>query len=656
MAIKRMKKIDLLVHQYRREELFHLLQDMGVLQITEQDPPNETLNSRSEVHVEELERQLSEVRFCLDFIHKYRDEKPSPLESLFPIPLEVEKSRFLHPGFNYESVHHECTRIEEEINRVRTSLNRLYAHRDFLHRIETAEVPLEDLGHTQHTRALLVEVNPEQLSELKEELGTSGDSWVVEEFPAQKRIRLVLVIVHEELLQTLETFIHEHSITVISLPQAFEGTPRQAREGIQQKIISLEKAREKFVAQAAAFRKFENDFKITHDVLESHLERRITQSKLLWTDSTCLLNGWAREEDLPRIQEALGSRWKEWMLFSRDPLPDEIVPIELENTKWVDNFKILTHLYGLPNYSEVDPTPLVAFFFFLFFGIAVGDVIYGIVMAIAGFTASALLLKFPDSSRAFFRMLAWCGIGSIIVGTLTGSWLGDFFEYLPPALGFLNNLRESIMVINPLVDPLPMLVFSIGLGVFQVLVGILVGFVKEWRRKNYTVAILDNFSWFLFILSILSYLAAVTMAPAYETPALGFLIAMVLFLVATQGRAKQNPIMKILSGILSLYGLVNYLGDVLSYSRLFALGLATTIVAILARTLAELFGGAPYIGWLIALVVFLLFHLFNIAISGLGAFVHSARLQYVEFFTKFYESGGKEFKPFSYKSKYTKLI
>lgn len=212
------------------------------------------------------------------------------------------------------------------------------------------------------------------------------------------------------------------------------------------------------------------------------------------------------------------------------------------------------------------------------------------------------------------------------------------------------------MVINPLVDPLPMLVFSIGLGVFQVLVGILVGFVKEWRRKNYTVAILDNFSWFLFILSILSYLAAVTMAPAYETPALGFLIAMVLFLVATQGRAKQNPIMKILSGILSLYGLVNYLGDVLSYSRLFALGLATTIVAILARTLAELFGGAPYIGWLIALVVFLLFHLFNIAISGLGAFVHSARLQYVEFFTKFYESGGKEFKPFSYKSKYTKLI
>ncbi len=169
------------------------------------------------------------------------------------------------------------------------------------------------------------------------------------------------------------------------------------------------------------------------------------------------------------------------------------------------------------------------------------------------------------------------------------------------------------------------------------------------------MAIKDHLSWFVFLVAIVLYIVGIAALPLLASVALPVVIGSAIFLVATQGRHQKNPIMKFLSGLMSLYGLVSYLGDTLSYSRLFALGLSSTIIAILARTLGSLFGGYPYIGWLLALMVALVFHIFNLLMSGLGAFVHSARLQYVEFFNKFYEDGGKNFKPFGYKTKYVKI-
>jgi V/A-type H+-transporting ATPase subunit I len=243
----------------------------------------------------------------------------------------------------------------------------------------------------------------------------------------------------------------------------------------------------------------------------------------------------------------------------------------------------------------------------------------------------------------------------MIFGALTGSWMGDTFDYLPSFLGFITTLKNKLMIINPINNPLPMIIVSIAIGIIQVLVGLLIAFFKEWKRKNYLDAIYDKLSWFLFILSIVIYIVAMAMIPSIKTFGLWFVIATALFLVGTQGRSKKNIILRIFSGLYSLYGITSYLGDVLSYSRLFALGLTTTIIAMLGRTIAGLFGSSPYFGWIIWIVIFVGFTVFNILMSGLGAFVHSARLNYVEFFTKFYENGGKPFQPLQYKTKYVKF-
>lgn len=653
MAISDMKRVDLILHRSLRDEAIALLQDAEVMEITSENQIPEDLELKPciEDSVGEIEEEINQVRRCLEFIQKYRQQKP---KGWFLTPIEVSKDNFTHPQFNYLPIYQACVSIENQLQDIRNRVNRVNSHLEFLKRIEKMDIPLEDVGETRFTHSYLLEITEENWVLFKERLQAIGKEWYLNEFKGEGRSVLAFLVIYRDLLNSLEEIFADLSISPLSLPQAFEGTPRQVILKLEERKKSLAEKEQVLITKGAIYQKYEDQLKILFDYYNTLWEKRQTEAKIWKTDQTCLISGWVKEENLPDLEQALAKEKKEWVLYQRDPQPGEDVPIYLENHPWVENFDILTRLYGLPNYTEVDPTPFMAGFFFFFFGICLGDVIYGLAIALLGFGA-AYFLPAPLSTKRFIKMLAWGGVASLVMGLFTGSWLGDLFDYLPSSLAFLNNLRSSLMVIDPLNNPLPMLIFALGIGIIQILLGILLGFYKEWRRGNYGKAVLDHLSWFIFITTIVVYLLSMVAIPTIQPVVLPILVGAVLFLIATQGRHQKNPIMKVLSGLLSLYNLVSYLGDVLSYSRLFALGISTTIIAVLARTLGSLFGGAPYIGWLIGLVVALVFHLFNLGMSGLGAFVHSVRLQYVEFFTKFYENGGHEFKPFRYKTKYIKL-
>ncbi|MCS7242254.1 MAG: V-type ATP synthase subunit I [Candidatus Caldatribacterium sp.] len=652
MPISRMQRVSIVAHHSKEAEIVALLQDLGVFEISAMDDVA-AFGERPTVSIEELERALGEIRYCLDFLNRYRPEKPSFLESFLPTPLEVSKREFLACSFNHVPVYRACVSLEERLNTIRTTVNRLSAYLDFLSRFTNVPVPLEDIGETRFTKSMLLEVPSEKKGKLLEELGKRGSLWDLLEFPGKARSTILFLVVHKDFSPLCEEVLQELGLAPVVFPQAFEGTPKEAAEKLQSRIQELMKEQEKLLEKAALYVRFERDLKLAHDYYASLSERRRKEQEILHTRETIIISGWARAEDVGKIEQSLQAIGSEWVLLARDPKPGEEVPVDLRNGPWTKNFEVLTRLYGLPNYWELDPTPFLAPFFFLFFGICLGDVIYGLILALLGFLAPKFL-RAPEGAKRFFHMLGWGGIASIVVGMATGSWLGDTFDYLPGFLRVVTHFKRTLTVIDPITNPLPMLLFSLLLGLVQVLVGLLVSFVKEWRRKNYVSAILDQLGWFAFILAIVLYIGS-TQFVLLKPIATPFLVGTALFLVATQGRQKKNPIMKILSGILSLYGVISYLGDVLSYSRLFALGLSSSIIAILARTLGALFGGSPYIGWLVGLFVALLFNLFNLVMSGLGAFVHSARLQYVEFFTKFYENGGREFQPFGYKTKYIRI-
>ncbi len=655
MAICKVKKIDILAHRSLLGAIVSCLQDLGVVEVVTQENSSVALDVvRSGTSAEELERKIGEIRYCLEFLNRYRPEKPTFLESFFPQPIEVKKEEFLRQNFNYIPIYRACLSIEEQLNEIRATINRMNGNIEFLRRIQEVQLPLECLGETRFTFSVLLEVPREKYEPLEGKLRGIGKEWVAQTFSSPRGFFVVL-LGHKDLEAEVRAILQELSLMPLALPQAFEGTPKEAREKLEARLQEASEERANLLCKALLYLRYEKDLKVVHDYYSTLLERERVESAILGTKEACLISGWAQEELVPLVEDSLQEVGREWMLYHRDPQENEHPPIDLRNGYWAKNFEVLTRLYGLPNYAEIDPTPFLSLFFFLFFGMCLGDVIYGIVLALLGFVAP-MYLPVGESTKRFFHMLGWGGVASVVVGMATGSWLGDVFDYLPAFLGVVTRFKRALTVIDPVNNPLPMLIFSLGLGIGQVLVGIALSFVKEWRRRHFAVAIMDHLSWFIFLSSIVLYLLGMVVFGFLRSIAIPLVVGSALFLVATQGRQKKNPILKVLSGLLSLYGVVSYLGDVLSYSRLFALGLSSSIIAILARTLGALFGSSPYIGWLIGLAVALLFNVFNLLMSGLGAFVHSARLQYVEFFTKFYENGGREFKPFGYKTKYVKLL
>jgi V/A-type H+-transporting ATPase subunit I len=222
---------------------------------------------------------------------------------------------------------------------------------------------------------------------------------------------------------------------------------------------------------------------------------------------------------------------------------------------------------------------------------------------------------------------------------------------------FLRPLKNLPVILNPMDDPMVFLALSLALGVFQLLFGLGVAFYDALRRKDYMGAYADVGGWLVFLIGLLVWGMGLAgyMSVAWEAFGKTVAIFGAIVLLATQGREKTGFISKAISGVLSLYDATSYLGDVLSYSRLLALGLATSAVGVIINMLAGLAGDIPFVGWILALLLIIGGHVFSVAVNVLGAFVHSLRLQYVEFFSKFYSGGGRVFSPLSYNTSYVSI-
>jgi len=337
-----------------------------------------------------------------------------------------------------------------------------------------------------------------------------------------------------------------------------------------------------------------------------------------------------------------------------EPKEGEAPPIAIENASLIKPFESVTEIYGFPKYKELDPTPLLAVFFILFFGFCLGDAGYGITLSLVAFF---MYKKFvlSDGAKKILKLLFYGGIASTIAGILSGGWFGVDPANFPPFLKTVSNILLSMRVIDPLKNPIAMLILALGFGIVHITFGKLISFYLKWREKQYVAAICDDLLWTFFFLSLV--LTGVEAAGAIKIGDIGWKLASIgaVLLVLTQGRAQKNIIMKLVSGVLSLYGTVAYLSDVLSYSRILALGLATTIIAMVINLIAEMTKGIPFVGYLIMIAILIFGHIFNIIINVLGAFIHSGRLQFVEFFSKFLEGGGKEFKPFKHQTQYVQI-
>jgi len=321
-------------------------------------------------------------------------------------------------------------------------------------------------------------------------------------------------------------------------------------------------------------------------------------------------------------------------LYFRAPLPEEEPPVVLENPKPGKPFELITKLYGLPQRGSFDPTLPLAPFFFLFVGLCVSEAGYGLLVALLSF----LYIKFAKPKgglRQFLKLLGLLGVSTVILGTLVGGWFGF------PV--------RKLMVMDPLQDPLSFLYLALALGFIQVWFGTLLNLITGIKNKLYLQSICVQGGWLLLLPSLVLFLGK--KGSIWGIFTLVGAAGIVFF-----ASPSRNPFARFFGGLYSLYDISRYLADVLSYSRLLALGLATTVIAMVVNNLCQTALGIPWVGWLVAALIFVGGHMFNLAISFLGGFVHSMRLQFVEFFSKFFKSGGSPFKPFELESKFVEFI
>ena len=394
-----------------------------------------------------------------------------------------------------------------------------------------------------------------------------------------------------------------------------------------------------------------NEIKILYDVEMTALNASREKQKLAATDQCVILEGWVPADRVERVAAALDKLPCAYGM--EDPAPGDEPPVLLKNNGYASNFEWVVGMYSYPKYGTYDPTFVMSIFYFVIFGLMFADVGYGALLVLVGFLAPKLLHLKPGMTR-MLNMFGYCGIACTLLGFVFGGWFGDlpyaimtgFMGYesteaakeaFPIFNGLVITLGGSKISFNPLEDPMTFLVVSLIMGAIHLIGGMAVKFVLLCKQGNVFAAIFDVGSyWILFAGIGVIFLNATA---GWITVGVA-----VLMILATYGRAQKNPVMRVLMGFKGLYDLIGYASDLLSYCRILALGLAAAVMAQVFNLLATMGGPTP-VGFVILVVVLLIGHVMNIAINLLGSFVHTSRLQYLEFFGKFFEDGGVPFVP-----------
>lgn len=651
MAISRMKRVQILAHESAKVDVVAALREGGVLHVTEPsiDPGLLRRADPGRARLRELQGRLAKIEYVRGFLKPYAPKKKD-LGNVLYGKLHVDQNEFekILGGFDADAWHERCVSLEGRVRAAEAAIARKEALAAELDHWAPLEAPVEEIRDSARVRIGLLSVGGSDFGELAAGIDeATRESAVVEVSRAGSVVYSAVMFLKED-ESKVSPVLKRHSARWMDLAGA-TGAPDEAARRLLAEADREREAIEKTKEEAAALAAEYADVLIVLDEVAERLAKESAEERFGATRDTFLVEGWVRGRDEAALGARLAQISPEIEMRSRDPEPGEDVPIDFENNAFVRPFEFVMTLYGRPSYWEWDPTPLFAPFFIIFFGLCVGDVIYGSAIALG---AWYFMTKQPRGSggRITLRLLVMGGITSAIAGALMGSWAGMDVSKFPHVLSRLT-------LIDPLKDPMPMLNIVFLLGIVHIMFGLAIKMLSEFKQGRWLDGILDQLVWMILAISMVPLCYKYIFGGEVRDVliAVNSKIALVFLIIAglTGGRKNKNPVMKIVGGIPKLYGVVGYFADVLSYARLLALGLATGAIALAINGVAQMARGLPVVGILAAFLVIVGGHLFNTAINILGAFVHPARLQYLEFFGKFYTGGGRPFAPFRAARKYS---
>jgi|AntRauTorckE6833_2_1112554.scaffolds.fasta_scaffold00191_26 V/A-type H+-transporting ATPase subunit I len=441
-------------------------------------------------------------------------------------------------------------------------------------------------------------------------------------------------------VSVIDEMINSLNLETTTLPAGTE-TPEVEFIAVSEKLASTKGELALLYDQA-------EHFAITHlrqlqvvgEILSWQKDRYDVVNNAVATRYTVVFDGWLNSNKQASIEAEFAKKDLAATFSNLEIVEDEQPPVDIENNSFFRPFEAVTRLYGMPGYRDLDPTVFLAAFFFLFFGLSLTDVGYGLFLMTVSLIVLTLF-KVTEGTRLFAKLLLFVGFSTVLVGALFGGYLGIDPAMLPDSL-------KAIQLFDPIGNPLPVFYLALGLGVFQVMVGMLVKIYSEYKQGRLMTGVLDQGPWFfVFCMAVLALGTAIDYVSFLPMETVINLIYVGLVLVVlSAGRKGDTIVVKIKDSLSALYDSIGYFSDILSYSRLLALGLATTALAFAVNMIAGMvFNKESYISYILAGLVLIIGHMFTLAVNTLGAFIHSARLQFVEFFGKFIVGTGREFHP-----------
>ena len=524
-------------------------------------------------------------------------------------------------------------------SRLAAEKSRLTAVRESFVLWQQLPLPLETLG-TQHTRILLGTVPAQtDLEALRAKVFEAADEVQLEQISADQQSRYLLVFVHKCAAEAVGAALREAGFALTT----FDGVQGTAAENIRrtdEAIAACEQQDAEKLAELTALAEQKPALQLAFDRCTQEISKAQAADRLVHSEKTFCLGGWVPCEDVGKLEALLSGFCCAWELT--DPAPEEYpdVPVKLKNNKLTWPLNMVTEMYSLPAYDGVDPNPLMAPFFILFYGIMMADMGYGLLMILASIIITKKSRPKGTSGQMFGLMFS-CGISTFLMGALTGGFFGDF---LPQLVGIIDpdtTFKALPSLFTPLDDTITILIGAMALGFVQIVTGMAISFVEKIKKGQIMDAIWEELTWWVVFAGIACMALGVTNIVLY--------VGLAMVVVGSGWSAKGFGKVTAIFG--SVYNHVTgYFGDILSYSRLMTLMLAGSVIASVFNTLGAIPGNV-----VIFLIISALGNGLNFALNLLSCYVHDLRLQCLEYFGKFYQDGGKPFEPLAINTKYVDI-
>ena len=640
MAVVKMKKLSVFAHKRDADRLLHRLMRLRCVEIKQSELVYEDVfPENTEQGFAKIENNIAGASRCLKALSKYSDRK----KGLGAARISVRLDKFRSDGSYAKAVAivsetDELLAKKDELKGViakeRATLSSLEPWRGY-------ELPFDYEG-TEKTVTIPVTLPPSVGREKIEDVLSDVEA-DMERVGGGKTVACYALTAHASAMD--EALRRLGALGMLRVP--FEGKSSTAVKLISERKEEIRAAEEGLQDIEIRLRELAKDIEyleILYDAESTALVAEKARVKLASTEQCVNLQGWIPENEVERVSAALSKFSCAFEI--EEPREDEEPPVLLKNNFFARTFEWVLGMYSYPKYGTYDPTFIMSIFYFIIFGLMFADVGYGFILVVGCFGALKLLNP-RGGMRNFLAMFGYCGISSVVMGVLFGAYFGNlpqaFSEYMLGVEGATATMQTAV-IFDPMADPMSFLLLSLAIGAVHLIAGMAVQFFVLCKKGQWLDAIFDIATWWLTFAGI----GLMVLFPWGKYVALAGVVSIVL----TGGRREKNVIMKLGKGLLALYGAVNYAADLLSYSRILALGLAASVIAQVINTMGTM-GGPSVVGFVMMILVFIVGHLLNLVINVLGTFVHTSRLQYIEFFGKFFEDGGTSFKPVEPSDKYT---